>query len=71
MDSGYFDIRSNLGDISGKIADDLTEEELADMESLINQNCIAEVEITTVTKPGSNPMKSYRLLKISQQPTPQ
>jgi hypothetical protein len=50
-ESGVFDIRLSDGSvITGTVADDLTEDDLERIDVLTNQQCIAELQKTTVNK---------------------
>ena len=63
LDSGHFDLRTVArGLIKGTVADQLTEEELAQLERLTNTKCLAELEETIVRPVAGPPITSYVLL---------
>lgn len=62
-ESGVFDIRlSNGSVITGTVADDLTEDDLERIDELTNQQCIAELQKTTVNRITGVSTPSYVLL---------
>jgi hypothetical protein len=64
LDSGSFDFRTDSGTvITGTVADELTEEDLEQMERLVNQRGEAEVQRTIVNRIGGPSATTYVLLK--------
>jgi hypothetical protein len=62
LESGSFDLITDDGLIKGTVADDLTEEDLERIHNLTNQQCVADLERTTVRKVGGTETTSYVLL---------
>jgi hypothetical protein len=63
LDSGYFDLRvSDTETIKGSLADSLTEDEMEKLVELINHECTASLEKTTVRKIGGGETATYVLL---------
>jgi hypothetical protein len=61
-ESGYFDLKTDAGDvITGTVADDLTEDDLERIDGLTNKQCKAKLQKTTVQR-ISGPSKSTFVL---------
>jgi hypothetical protein len=62
-ESGYFDLLVGEELITGTVADQLTEEDLEQIDRLTNQQCVADLQRTTVRKITGVETTSYVLLK--------
>ena len=62
LESGCFDLLTEDGLVKGTVADDLTEEDLERIHKLTNQQCVADLQKTTVRKFGGAETTSYVLL---------
>jgi len=69
LDSGRFDFRTDADEtIAGRIADDVSDDDLDAMPGLTNQQCVAKLRVTTITIRSGATRTLYELLSLVQLP---
>jgi hypothetical protein len=64
LETCRFDLKADTSEaISGTVADDLSEEDLVRISNLTNQQCVAHLERTTVSKIAGTPTVTYILIE--------
>ena len=61
-ESGYFDLNTDFGTLTGTVGDNLTEEDLERLHSLTHKQCEAYLQRTTVRKIVGSSTPTYVLL---------
>lgn len=71
LESGVFDLRLEDGNvITGQVSDELTETDLERLSMLQNLSCQADIQVTTIQRPGKSDTTNYVLLD-AKSPAPQ